>query len=111
MKDKEKKREKRLKSSYRVIENMRERKRKSRVKRKTNALKTAMGRITSFIRAVRYGPIFPCCSCEQMMFENGVLQITEDLLKTIKIACDKRENSLFFKVFGEKSMQQVLELL
>ena len=42
--------------------------------------KTSAERIAKFKKAVRYGPIFPCCSCEQMMFNNGVVMISKEFL-------------------------------
>ena len=102
LKEKRMKSIKRINRVYRIQENVKEKKRKSKVKEKTNALKNAMDRISRFKKAVRYGPIFPCCSCEQMMFENGVMQISKDIIKSVKSACDKTDTDLFCKVFGEK---------
>ena len=95
LKAKRMKRVKRMNRVYRIQENA---KRQSKAKEKT----TAMDRISRFKKAVRYGPIFPCCSCEQMMFENGVMQISKDILISVKSACDKTDTDLFCKVFGEK---------
>lgn len=42
-------------------------------------------RIQHFLKTVQYGPIFPCSSCEQMMFRDGVTVVTNiicDLIKT-----------------------------
>ena len=64
--------------------------------------KTASIRIQNFKMAVRYGPIFPCCSCEQMMFENGVVKLEGEILKNIHKACKKQEKNLFSRVFGVK---------
>ena len=51
---------------------------------------TSETRVANFRKAVRYGPIFPCCSCEQMMFENGVVKLTKGLLQSIENECKKR---------------------
>lgn len=54
--------------------------------------------------AVSYGSIFPCCSCEQMMFEkwkNGSLILDGRLKEEIKVKCDSNDGNLFNKVFGK----------
>ena len=62
--------------------------------------KTAADRIKKFKEAVRYGPIFPCCSCEQIMYENGVTKLNENVLRTLKNACDKVDEKFFHRVLG-----------
>ena len=48
--------------------------------------KTVKDRRRRFIDKVKYGPIFPCVSCEQLLFENGVKSITDDLKKKLEVS-------------------------
>ena len=63
-------------------------------KKKKAELDTSAIRVSNFRRSVRYGPIFPCCSCEQMMFENGVVKLNDELWKSIESKCEIREPGL-----------------
>ena len=68
--------------------------------------KSSLDRINDFKAAVRYGPIFPCCSCEQMMFENGVVVLTNDLLRIIEDQCNGADNYLYSNIFGTKPFDE-----
>ena len=65
---------------------------------------TTASRIRNSKQAVSYGCIFPCCSCEQMMFEkwkNGSLILDGRLKEEITVKCDSNDVNLFNKVFGK----------
>ena len=102
MKEKQRLQKKRLSLAFRNKENMREKKRKAKVQDGNRILKTSADRISDFKKAVRYGPIFPCCCCEQLMFQNGVVKFEKSLLDLIQSKCAMKENSLFTDVFGDK---------
>ena len=77
-----------------------ESKAKARITR--NNLKTCVDRIKKFKAAVRYGPIFPCISCEQMMFEKGVSKLDDKILDELEAICSKTDKTLLTRVFKEK---------
>ena len=79
-----------------------DRKRKNMKRLSKSANKTAADRILCFKKSVRYGPIFPCISCEQMMFEKGVSRLERGILDNIKSACGKKDKTLFNRVFKYK---------
>ena len=63
-----------------------ERKIKNKVdmERKQAKHKTDLERLLSFQKATRYGPIFVCSSCDQMMYHNGVCKLDENLTDKLK---------------------------
>ena len=84
------------------IEKIKDQTRKGQNRKKVKERKTAEERIQCFKQAVQFGPIFPCCCCEQLMFENGVSRFDGKLRKNIEEACSKNDKNLFKKVFGNK---------
>ena len=80
---------------------MTKKERKENMKNKratTSEKKETRDRIMTFRNSVRYGPIFVCCSCEQTMFEKGVLKIDETMKSKFLETCGKE---LFIKIFQE----------
>ena len=61
--------------------------------------KSEIDRVKSFRNAVRYGPIFTCCSCEQTMYEKGVVKIDEKLKTKIQTACDEKDTDRLQEIF------------
>ena len=55
----------------------------------------------SFDEKVRFGPIFPCISCEQLCFENGVIAISEKYQEEIHNS-DFLSNTLNDNIFDER---------
>ena len=64
--------------------------------------KSEIDRLQSFRNAARYGPIFTCCSCEQNMYEKGVIEIDKKLKIKIKTACDEKDKDRFQEIFEDK---------
>ena len=64
--------------------------------------RTQQERLRNFKCAVKYGPIFPCSCCEQMMFDNGVSIIDDNVRSTIEKACNDKIDRLFENIFESK---------
>ena len=64
-------------------------------RRKTNQLKDSDDRVKLFKKAVKYGPIFICCSCDQLMFENGVSVFDEETKQKIEEKFKERFSEIF----------------
>ena len=104
---------KNLTSNEKLIDNLKSKKRmcmNRESKKKKAELDTSAIRVSNFRRSVRYGPIFPCCSCEQMMFENGVVKLNDELWKSIESKCESREPGLLSKVFEDKLRSNTYEV-
>ena len=54
-------------------------------------------RLLNFRNSTRYGPIFICSSCDQKMFQNGVLKLSEELEEIIQ----NKNIDVYNKALGE----------
>ena len=62
---------------------------------KLNQSKNSDDRVKLFKKAVKYGPIFICCCCDQVMFENGVSVFDEETKQKIKEKIKARFSEIF----------------
>lgn len=79
---------------------------------------TAPSRLKQFRERVRYGPIFPCITCEQTLFKHQVLEFDSQLKEQLKKECSEaiykkalstsREN-LYLTINSEENTDEELE--
>ena len=93
-----------------AVQNDKDKRRKLNNATKKSNFKTARERILKFRNSVRYGPIFPCVCCEQLMFEKGVKELDDKTQQYIKLICDKYDKFLFEKVFQNKLRQEIYKV-
>ena len=63
---------------------------------------TRRERLQKFRRDVKYGAIFPCSSCEQTKFENGVSVIDDNIRNIIETACNGKMDNILKDIFEDK---------
>ena len=66
-------------------------------KAKSRSNRSSDERIKQFKRSVKYGPIFICCCCDQLMFENGVARIDDSTMIQLDNKFSKEELKNIFR--------------
>ena len=59
---------------------------KKRYKRRAG---TKITRLCNFRKQVRYGPVYPCITCHQLMFRHQVMEFTEDVQNFLRDKCSE----------------------
>ena len=73
--------------------------------RKQAKNKSDLDRLLGFQSATRYGPIFVCSSCDQMMYQNGVCKLDEALINKLKMKNIDLYNKVLANNIQEVSLQ------
>ena len=66
-------------------------------KRRDENSNSELKRLLNFRNSTRYGPIFICSSCDQKMFQNGVLKLGKELKEKIR----NKNIDVYNKALGE----------
>merc|ERR1712240_517435 len=79
---------------------------------------TAPSRLKQFRERVRYGPIFPCITCEQTLFKHQVLEFDRKLKEQLKKECSEAmykkalstsRKNLYLTIHNEENTDEELE--